>query len=153
MTFLFYGYECRNTCAGDLPLLMAWTRALPGGRARAMDMGFWLKQGDGRQSFLVSQEGEPLAVFQAHHVQRDQVRLHFQASPTASPKKLLRGITKLVPLIEQALRLRGVAAIFFTSKSLAMAGFMYVHHNYEWLGKVGSGEDGWVMAKRFEAGK
>ena len=164
MKFYFHGYTVRLTSEADLPLAIAWS-------ARALDAGFWLKQEPGCESFLVSErvdekslashpamskvvyENEyPIAFFQTQHVvgARSQVRLTLQASPAASPKKLLRAITKLVPLIEQALSLRGVKAIFFTSHSAAMASYMAKHHGYRYAGEGGA--DGVVMAKRIGHG-
>ena len=105
MRFSFYGYTIRATQPADLEL--------------AGDV-FWLKREPGRENFLVLEGETPLGFFQTQHVgQGDQVRLHFQAGPAAKAKNILRAITKLVPLIEKALVLRGVRAIFFTSHSLA----------------------------------
>lgn len=50
----------------------------------------------------------------------------------------------LVPLIEKALALRGVRAIFFTSHSVAMAEFMQ-RLGYRHAGD--GGDDGMMMAK------
>ena len=137
----FYGYRVRSTVEDDWRLAKAWS---PEGSA----YHFWLLQGFGRESFLVSAGEELIAFFQVEHRWMTQARLHFQSSPHASRKKILRGITKLVPLIEKALVLRGVRAIFFTSHSVAMSNFM------EGMGyhPAGSGgEDGLIMAKRFPA--
>lgn len=139
VNFQFFGYTLRTTDDRDRDLAIAWNRARLGAE-------FWLLQGEGRESFLVIQGQEPIAFFQVQNVGRgDQARLHFQASPTTSPKRILRGITKLVPLIEKALALRGVKAIFFTSHSPRMAVFMMERLGYS---KAGSGgRDGVMMAK------
>jgi hypothetical protein len=182
MNFCFHGYTVRATTEADLALALAWT--LP-----ALDARFWLKQDEGRQSFLVIEAGEarckcghlnipdhyltsqdeegelwclkcscreyreeqgnlPIAFFQTQTVgtHRDQVRLAFQASPVASRKKILRGITRLVPLIEKALALRGVRAIFFTSHSPQMAYLMHRRHGYRY--ESFDTADGLIMAKR-----
>ena len=144
MNFQFYGYSLRTTGEGDLALALAWTRALPGGAA--LDAGFWLRQGEGRESFVVTEGAEPLAFFQVEHRWRTQVRIHFQSSPAASPKKILSGLTKLVPLSERALALRGVRAVFFTSHSAAMATFMEKRLQYR-LAQMDGGADGAVMFK------
>lgn len=130
----FYGFTLRATNDDDLALAAEWTRS-------ALLGAFWLNP----QSYLVSLHEEPIAFFQVEHTRPVvEVRLHFQASPITSPKKILRGITKLVPLIERGLHLRGAKAIFFTSHSLAMSAFM------EKLGYEGTGRvtgDGLVMWK------
>lgn len=135
MLFRFYGYTIRATQPADIEL--------------ARDV-FWLKQEPGRENFIVfegANEKIPLGFFQTQHVgNEDQVRLHFQAAPRARAKNILRGITKLVPLIEKALVLRGVRAIFFTSHSAGMAQFVKNHHGYRW---VGDSVDGMIMAKNF----
>jgi hypothetical protein len=150
VNFQFYGYTVRETTTEDTLRAYAWTRS--------SDWGFWLQQGHGRESFIVFEGERGLAFFQIEHVgeggvppMTDQVRLHFQAAPAASPKKLLLAITRLVPLIEKALALRGVRAIFFTSHSPAMAHFMAEHHGYERAGD--GGVDGVVMAKRIGRGE
>jgi hypothetical protein len=147
MTFEFYGYRVRSTrWMDDLGLAVEWA-------GRENDPCFWLRQSKGRESFLVSRGNpeEPLAFFQIEHVGHgDQVRLHWQPSPAASPKKLLRGITKLVPVIEKALTLRGVRVIFFTSKSLAMVNFME-KLGYRLYPGMDGGADGVVMAKEIES--
>ena len=142
MNFQFYGYTVRQTTLEDEALARRWTDP-------ALDPAFWLKQGNGRESFLVSLDSglrTDLAFFQVEHRWATQVRLHFQASPVASPKKILRGITKLIPLIEKALALRGVRAIFFTSHSLAMVAFME-KRGYRLQPNIDGGADGVVMAK------
>jgi hypothetical protein len=134
----FYGYELRSTDAFDVATLCQWSPAC--------DAMFWLKQGGGIQSFMVADELDHLGVFQTEHVKADQVRLHFQANPWSSPKKVLLAITRLVPLIEQALCLRGVKTIFFTSHSLKMARFMQERLGY--LTKLSfNTPDGQVMYK------
>jgi hypothetical protein len=139
MLFSFYGYTIRQTRPGDLKL--------------AGD-AFWLGQERGRENFIVfegANERLPLGLFQVQHVgQGDQVRLHFQALGTrdsglGTARAILRGITKLVPLIEKALALRGVRAIFFTSHSAGMAAFMENHQGYRY---VGDSVDGMIMAKK-----
>jgi hypothetical protein len=128
---------------------------------------FWIEASPGRENFLVSERRDeislathsgapkvvygnryPLAFFQTQTVGtgRDQVRLAFQASPVASPKKILRGITLLVPLIEKALALRGIKHIFFTSHSLTMVAFME-KLGYSLQPYLDGGADGVVMAK------
>jgi hypothetical protein len=147
----FYGYTVRATTNADLALAVEWT-------PRALDARFWLKQDEGRQSFLAFEvkegldtvpgyEAWTLAFFQVEHVKRDQVRLHFQASPFASRKKILRGITLLVPLIEKGLASGGVKHIFFTSHSLAMIAFMEKRMGYRLAQNTDGGVDGAVMFK------
>lgn len=136
----FYDYMVHTTTKEDLPLASAWTPV-------ALNALFWLQQGSGVESFLVLESDLPLGFFQTQHVGRgDQVRLLFQASPSASRKKILRAITKLVPLIEKGLALRGVRAIFFTSHSLAMVAFME-KLGYQLQPYLDGGADGVVMAK------
>jgi hypothetical protein len=133
----FYGYTLRKTGPEDTVQAFAWTRST--------EWGFWLRQEPGRESFIVFEANQALGFYQVEHVGAgDQVRLHMQASPLASPKNLLRAITRLVPLIEKALAGRGVRAIFFTSKSSAMAHFM-ARLGYEYAGAGGA--DGMIMAK------
>jgi len=141
----FYGYTVEKTQERDMFLLLAWST--DGFSIKAEErLRFWLKQGDGCESFVVREGKNTLGFFQAEHVGAgDQVRIHMQASPLASPKAILRGISKLVPLIEKALALRGVRAIFFTSHSSAMAQFMAERHGYERAGDGGA--DGMIMAK------
>ena len=135
----FYEYTLRKTVAADALLSYAWTLLGQGAL-------FWLWQEPGRESFLVSEGQEPLGFYQVEHVGKgDQVRIHMQASPAVSPKKILRAITKLVPLLEKALAGRGVKAIFFTSKSEAMAQFMAQRFRFEYAGD--GGVDGAIMAK------
>lgn len=136
----FYGYTLRPTTDKDLPLAIA-------GSAIALTAGFWLRQGEGRETFIVFERREyPLAFFQTEHVaQGDQVRLHWLPMPDASPKRLLRALTRLVPLIEKGLALRGVRAIFFTSHSSAMTKFMEKRLGYSYAGNGGC--DGVMMAK------
>lgn len=122
----FYGYAVRKTLPSDT------------------EEEFWLRQDERRESFLVS-NGEPIAFFQKETVVPTiETRLHFQA--IAGPKKVLRGITKLVPLIEKALRSGGTKVVFFTSHSSAMARFM-VKLGYMPRPDVDGGADGIVMAK------
>lgn len=90
---------------------------------------------------------EPIALFQVEYRWSTQVRLHFQASPVASPKKILRGITMLVPLIEKGLASGGVRHIFFTSHSLAMIAFMEKRMGYRLAQNTDGGVDGAVMFK------
>jgi hypothetical protein len=139
VTFQFFGYTMRTTDERDRALALAWT-------SRAMDAGFWLKQEPFRESFIVLRDKTPIALFQSEHVaKRDQVRLHFQASPEIHPKNVLSAVIKLVPLIEKGLALRGVKAIFFTSHSKSMATFMQKHLGYQQAGEGGA--DGVIMAK------
>lgn len=146
----FYGYTVRTTTKEDWPLAAGWMAAqLKTGNFDRIHTAalFWLQQGSGVESFLVMQGDLPLGFFQTQHVGRgDQVRLLFQASPSASRKKILRAITKLVPLIEKGLALRGVRAIFFTSHSLAMVAFME-KLGYQLQPYLDGGADGVVMAK------
>lgn len=143
MNSQFYGYTVRSTVQGDMALSASWTDAGPNFTERAR---FWLRQDDGRETFLVLEGEEALGFFQTQHVgEGDQVRLLFQASPVASPKKVLRAITRLVPLIEQGLSLRGARAIFFTSLSQAMVVFMADRLGYRYAGD--GGRDGVMMAK------
>jgi hypothetical protein len=139
MKYQFYGYEVRSTSEADLALAIAWTTPA--------NPRFWIEDSWGyrRQNFIVLRNGEPLGFFQKETVSADQVRLHMQASPAASPKKILRGITMLVPLIEKALALSGVKHIFFTSKSAAMAAFMADKMKYHYAGR--GDIDGMVMVK------
>lgn len=132
----FYGYTLRKTVELDYILAMAW---FPESNYR-----FWINQ-PRRENFIVSEGDEPIAFFQIEHVKADQARIHFQSSPLVNPKKILRGITKLVPLIEKALALRGVRAIFFTSHSDSMAAFMDKRLGYQYAGWGGA--DGMMMAK------
>jgi hypothetical protein len=117
MNFKFYGYTVRSTTNEDLVLALEWT-------ASGLDAAFWLKRDQTHESFLVLMGTEPIGFFQDEFVTRHQVRLHMQASPVVSRKKFLRALTKLVPLIEKALALAGVRAIFFTSHSPSMVTFM-----------------------------
>ena len=135
----FYGYTVRKTVEEDAPWAWVWSKY-------SRDYRFWLQQGEGVESFLVLDKDQPLGFYQIEHVGKgDQVRIHMQASPVASPKKILAAITKLVPLLEKALAGRGVRAIFFTSKSEAMAQFMAQRFRYEYAGQGGA--DGAIMAK------
>lgn len=137
MTFQFYGYTVRSTVEADRTLAASWSFT-------PLKADFWLRQ-DGCENFLVTSD-EPLLFFQTEHVgQGDQVRLHWQPSPTASPKKLLTALTMLVPLVEKALALRGVRAIFFTSHSDAMCCFMRKRLGYRYAGD--GGMDGVMMSK------
>jgi hypothetical protein len=159
MTFQFYGYEVRSArLADDYALAEAWVTS--------GDSRFFLRQEPGRESFIVLYRRAPIAFYQVEHVGKaiggcirrrdemdipindpitDQARIHFQANPAASRKILLRGITMLVPLIEKALTLRGVKAVFFTSHSPAMATFMQKRMGYR---PAGDGvADGVMMAK------
>lgn len=140
MKFYFHGFTLRPTIPEDLPLAMEWTE-------QKIKAGFWLKQGNGRESFLVFLGQEPIAFFQSESCFTKAIRLHFQASPVASRTKILRGITALVPLIEQALCLRGMKAIFFTSHSLTMVAFMEKKLGYCLQPKIDGGADGVVMGK------
>jgi hypothetical protein len=150
MTFQFYGYTLRSTTEADALLAFAWTgrwnQRGGGGMAKEDGYRFWLKQGEGRESFLVTRNTEPLAFVQTEHLPGNVVRLHWQPSPVASPKKLLRGITRLVPLMEAGLSLSGVRAIFLTSHSLTMVAFME-KLGYRLQPNVDGGADGVVMAK------
>lgn len=137
----FYGYTLRSATADDLLLALVWVTDLAIIRGVPLDPTFWLKG----ESFLVSHRGEPIAFFKVEHVKPVEVRLYFQASPIASPKTILRGITMLVPLIERGLHLRGAKAIFFTSHSLAMSAFMEKRLGYKDTGRVTA--DGLVMWK------
>lgn len=132
--FLFYGFTVRSTEAADLPLAQKWT-------AKG-DPAFWLRYG----SYLASIGDLPIAFFRIEHIGSAQARIHFQAGPEVKPKTILRGITKMVPLIEKALAVSGVKAVFFTSHSKAMASFMEKKLNYQYAGD--GGEDGVMMAKR-----
>ena len=156
MNFSFYGYTVRATTEADLALATEWCGIKPIGgnsalaeRIRTSPGRFWIDSKDEprRQNFLVSKDGEPIAFFQRERVNATQVRLHFQASPVASRKKILRGITMLVPLIENGLALGGVKHIFFTSHSLAMIAFME-KLGYSLRPGVDGGADGAVMAKK-----
>lgn len=139
MTFQFYGYTLRQTNHDDLRLAIAWSKMV-------LQAGFWLMQGDGRESFLVTYRDQGIAFFQIQHVgEGDQVRLHWQRSPEVGAKSLLRALTMLVPLIEKGLALRGVKAIFFTSHSSSMARFMADRFGYTYAGDGGA--DGMMMSK------
>lgn len=137
MRFLFYGYEVRSTQAEDSAILARWNK-------RA-DAYFWMPDLR-RENFLVMHKGEPIGFFQVQHIHHDQVRLHMQASPQCRPKVILRGLAKLVPLIEKALAGRAVKTIFFTSHSASMARFMRNRFGYERKGEAPP--DGTVMAKK-----
>jgi hypothetical protein len=162
MNFSFYGYTVRATTEADLALATEWCGIKPIGgnsalaeRIRTSPGRFWIDSKDEprRQNFLVSKDGEPIAFFQRERVNATQVRLHFQASPVASRKKILRGITMLVPLIENGLASGGVKHIFFTSHSLAMIAFMEKRMGY-WLARnTDGGVDGAVMFKQLDAVK
>lgn len=117
---------------------------------RSGDPRFWLAQDTRRESFLVTWRGGLVAFFQTEHLRdkRTQVRIHFQAFPMAAPKIVLRGLLRLVPLIEKALVLRGVRAVFFTSHSPAMSAFMQENMGYTQSGD--GGRDGVIMSKRLE---
>ncbi len=153
----FYGYSLRSTESTDLPMATEWLSALARGASRAIDpsrANFFIVNGNGRENVLVYKNAEPIAFYQAEHIHRangivppmtDQARLHFMASPTASRKTLLRGITMLVPLIEKALALRGVRAIFFTSHSATMGHFMERRMGYHSAGRDDA--DGIIMAR------
>ena len=134
----FYDFVIRGTDYTDLPLASEWTKTYP---------RFWIDNlPNDHQSYLVSHDEKPLAFFRVEYLDLgNQARIAFQSRPKASPKIILRGITKLVPLIEQALRIRGVRAIFFTSHSSAMAEFMRKHLGYTYAGD--GGPDGMMMAK------
>lgn len=140
----FWEFTIRKTRSADVPLAYKWTPF-------ALDASFWLKQdGTKVESFLVFHHEKfsttPIAFFQIQHVGAgDQVRLHFQAGEGVSPKIILKGLTKLVPLIEKALALRGVKAIFFTSHSESMALFMAKRFQFRIEGD--GGPDGVIMAK------
>ena len=163
MAYSFYGYTVRTTTEADLALLAQWVpKSTPARFSR-----FWIDSKDEprRQNFLVLQEictpvhrssppyevtrvkYEPIAFFQRERVNATQVRLHFQASPVASRKKILRGITMLVPLIEKGLASGGVKHIFFTSHSLAMIAFMEKRMGYRLAQNADGGLDGAVMFK------
>lgn len=140
MKFEFYGYLVRTTTQSDASLAEDFTHR--------GDPLFWLKQEDGRESFLVSHRGDLVGFFQAEHIpkRRGQARLHFQHFPTCSVKVILRGLLKLVPLIEKALALRGVRAVFFTSRSPSMSQFMSDNLGYTRT-VIDGGLDGVVMTK------
>jgi hypothetical protein len=127
---VFFGYDLRPTTEDDLALAQS---------------DFWLPGSKG-ETFLVSRDGEPLAFVKTEHYSKENVRIHMQAT-NAAPKKILRGITFLVPLIEKGLALRGVRAIFFTSHSAQMARFMEKHLGYARRPDIDGGVDGMVMAK------
>jgi hypothetical protein len=162
MNFQFYGYILRSTTEDDLELAALWTgrndlmASVEENWADLAKAHFWLMQGKGRQSFLVSQalspDGAParpceaLAFLQVEMVDGD-ARLHWQPSPVASAKKLLRGITLLVPLMEKGLASGGVKHIFFTSHSLTMVTFMEKRLGYRLAKNTDGGEDGVVMFK------
>jgi len=145
MNFQFYGYTVRTSSEEDIWIARAM-------RIAPWDFAFFCNQGGGRESFIVFQndpdvwQKHPLAFFQIEHIAHD-VRLHWQTCPDASPKHLLRGLIKLVPLIEKALALSGVRAIFFTSHSLTMVSFMEKRLGYELQPDIDGGEDGVVMTK------
>lgn len=142
MTFDFYGYTVRTTGIIDASLAKRYT-------ARG-NPGFWLMQEDGRESFLVTRSRLLIAFFQVEHLSgKPQARLHFQAFPTASPRFLLRGLLKLVPLIEKALASRGTRAVFFTSHSPAMSAFMQENLGYTQSGD--GGRDGVIMSKHLDS--
>jgi hypothetical protein len=165
MAYSFYGYTVRATTEADWPLALAWTmnqmQLLPYDAMRGgvhLDERFWIDSKDEprRLNFLVSLNciasgrigaPEPIAFFQCERVNATQVRLHFQASPVASRKKILRGITKLVPLMEKGLASGGVKHIFFTSHSLAMIAFMEKRMGYRLAQNADGGLDGAVMFK------
>ena len=106
----------------------------------------WCRMCSCRQ-YQEHQPNIPLAFFQRERVNATQVRLAFQASPVASRKKILRGITKLVPLMEKGLASGGVRHIFFTSHSLAMIAFMEKRMGYRLAQNADGGLDGAVMFK------
>jgi hypothetical protein len=141
----FYGYTVRKTdLFDDVDNGLAMACAGPALAEYDRILNFWFKPG--RENFIVLQGDEPLGFYQIETVGRaDQVRIHMQAAPAASPKKILAAITKLVPLLEKALAGRGVRAIFFTSKSEAMAQFMAQRFRFEYAGDGGG--DGVIMAK------
>src|SRR5271165_895369 len=102
MTHFFHGFALRRTVPSDLPRAASWTirddLGTPNDTAEVQAAfeaaRFWVKQGNGCQSFIVFDGREeqailPLAFFQTQIVgtHRDQVRLAFQASPLASPKR------------------------------------------------------------------
>ena len=162
MAYSFYGYTVRATTEADLALAANFGRCgecyfltcpcIGVGRCDCSchdKARFWIDSKDEptRQNFLVSKDGEPIAFFQRERVNATQVRLHFKASPVASRKKILRGITKLVPLMEKGLASGGVKHIFFTSHSLAMIAFMEKRMGYRLAQNADGGLDGAVMFK------
>lgn len=135
----FYGYTVRKTTEADALAAYVWSE-------RSKEYRFWLRQEPERENFIVFEGGKGLGFYQIETLSKGtQARIHMQASPAASPKKILAAITKLVPLLEKALAGRGVRAIFFTSKSEAMAQFMAQRFRYEYAGQGGA--DGVIMAK------
>lgn len=137
---------------------------------------FWVRQRPGRVwSYFVEKDDTPLAFWQlalspisaggiglwtydwkstkelygVDPVEHDdEYRFYFQSAPFTENRgrKILRGITKLMPLIEKALALRGAKRIFFTSRSLPMIAFMERRLNYR-LAANGNGPEGAVMFK------
>jgi hypothetical protein len=158
MTFQFYGYNLRTTESTDLCIARLWSPS-------ALGAAFWLKQDKPRcQSFLVSRAApkhsdtmihtrymaiefsEHIAFFQSEYVKPDQVRLHVLECPYISPRKFLRALTTLVPLIEKALALDGVKTIFFTVQSPSMVSFIGKRLGYKTGMEYGT-DDGQVMWK------
>lgn len=140
MTVEFHGYVVRATGATDAILSRESTSK--------GDPLFWLKQDENHESFLVAHQGLNVAFFQVEQHKQEEARLHFQSFSEASPRIVLWGVLKLVPLIEKALAQNGVRAVFFTSHSLAMASFMQDKMGYTPAGD--GGRDGIMMAKRLE---
>lgn len=145
----FHGYEIRETAKDDLPLASNWNESASQSTGCPFDPEFWIRIEPGRENFLVRLNGDPVAFFQVERIAGgEQARLHIQECPDGSPKVILRGLAKLVPLIEKALSLRGVRAIFFTSHSSAMSDYMKDRLGFSYAGEAG--RDGVIMLKKVQ---
>ena len=157
MIFNFYGYEMRSTDGwmdfmlahrwlrrywpeiDDQDLIMAdWRQQR---QAMMLEAGFWLRP----ESFLISWRGQPAAFLRVREFDQKQYRLHLLEAPGLSGKLLVRGITKLIPLIEKALEMRGVRAIVISVREGLLGRLLY-RMGYDYM-TGWTDPDGWFLAK------
>lgn len=155
----FFGYEIRKAESDDLAIAKAWLVILWNKLGRIDDVrsqatidkgaAFFVEQNAANESHLVLFDTKPIAFFKRENtvvLGWPTVRLHFLGSSTERNRKIiLRGIIKLVPLIEQALKRGQIRLIVFTSHSPQMAKFMARHLHYWRTGDQTS--DGEVLMK------
>lgn len=127
---LLFGYEVRPAIfEADHPTARAWFASDPWHREKPwteleLDQAaqFWTRGG----AYCVELDGDRLAFFRALMPNPSTAQLYAQFAPFQQNrgKKILRGLIKLVPLIEKGLAKSGVESIFFVTTSTKMMKFM-----------------------------
>lgn len=126
-TFGFSGYTLRPAATSDLSLAQDWTEADDDHRETTFPT-FWLAQGEGCDSYLLSDPIGPVFFFKMVRVDgaTQAVELHIQFMPEAQPRDRERkreGLTQGMEWLERILRASGISHIRFKSTKPELIAF------------------------------